>query len=105
MGQNKPSLHDEFGKVAVLMGGWAAEREVSLNSGKAVLAGLLEKGVNAYPVDASRDVLDVLRAEKFDLVFNFARKRWGRWGVTRSLGYPPDSLHRMWSDGIGYQHG
>lgn len=74
------ALHNEFGKVAVLMGGWAAEREVSLNSGKAVLQGLLEKGVDAHGVDAGRDVLDVLRDEKFDLVFNILHGRGGEDG-------------------------
>jgi D-alanine-D-alanine ligase len=52
------------------MGGWAAEREVSLKSGKAVLDGLLEKGVDAHALDVGRDVLDILREQKFDRVFN-----------------------------------
>ena len=52
----------EFGRVAVLMGGWAAEREVSLVSGKAVLDGLQRRGVDANGIDAGRDVLDVLAA-------------------------------------------
>ncbi|HIP81849.1 MAG TPA: D-alanine--D-alanine ligase [Leucothrix mucor] len=69
-----------FGKVAVLMGGWAAERDVSLKSGEAVLQGLLEQGVNAHKVDADRDVLDVLRAEKFDRVFNILHGRGGEDG-------------------------
>lgn len=38
-------------KIAVLLGGTSAEREVSLNSGAAVLAGLREGGIDAYPVD------------------------------------------------------
>ena len=38
-------------KIAVLFGGTSAEREVSLNSGAAVLAGLREGGVDAHPVD------------------------------------------------------
>ena len=42
-------------KIAVLFGGTSAEREVSLNSGSAVLAGLREAGVDAHPVDP-RDV-------------------------------------------------
>lgn len=42
-------------KIAVLFGGTSAEREVSLNSGAAVLAGLREGGVDAHPVDP-RDV-------------------------------------------------
>ena len=42
-------------KIAVLFGGTSAEREVSLNSGAAVLAGLREGGVNAHPVDPHID--------------------------------------------------
>ena len=42
---------NRFGKVAVLMGGTSAEREVSLNSGRAVLDGLLRQGVDAHAVD------------------------------------------------------
>ncbi len=70
----------QFGKVAVLMGGWAAEREVSLNSGKAVLEGLLEKGIDAHGVDAGRDVLEVLKNEKYDRVFNILHGRGGEDG-------------------------
>ncbi len=55
----------DFGRVAVLMGGWAAEREVSLVSGKAVLDGLQRRGVDAHGIDAGRDVLDVLAAGRF----------------------------------------
>ena len=80
MNDQDTSLHEKFGKVAVLMGGWAAEREVSLKSGHAVLQGLLEKGVDAHPVDAGRDVLDVLRNEQFDVVFNILHGRGGEDG-------------------------
>ena len=48
----------EFGKVAVLLGGRSAEREISLKSGAAVLAALRGQGVDAHGVDAGRDVLD-----------------------------------------------
>jgi len=70
----------QFGKVAVLLGGWAAERDVSLKSGEAVLQGLLEKGVDAHAIDAGRDVLDVLREQKFDCVFNMLHGRGGEDG-------------------------
>lgn len=73
-------MSQKFGKVAVLMGGWGAEREVSLNSGAAVLQGLLEKGIDAHKLDAGRDVLDVLREEKFDRVFNILHGRGGEDG-------------------------
>ena len=41
----------DFGKVAVLLGGHSAEREVSLRSGKAVLNALLRQGVDAFAID------------------------------------------------------
>ena len=42
------------------MGGWAAEREVSLVSGQAVLDGLKRRGVDAHGIDVGKDILDVL---------------------------------------------
>ncbi len=50
-----------FGKVAVLMGGRSAEREISLRSGKAVLDSLLRSGVNATGVDTGEDVIAALQ--------------------------------------------
>lgn len=58
-----------FGKVAVLMGGWSAEREISLKSGKAVLAALQRRGVNAHGIDAGRDVLQVLAQGSYARAF------------------------------------
>ncbi len=74
------NLNQDFGKVAVLMGGWAAERSISLKSGHAVLDGLLEQGVDAHKVDADRNVVDVLRAENYDCVFNILHGRGGEDG-------------------------
>lgn len=58
-----------FGKVAVLMGGWGAEREVSLKSGTAVLAALKRRGVDAHGIDAGRDVVAVLQRGEFQRAF------------------------------------
>jgi D-alanine-D-alanine ligase len=59
----------EFGKVAVLMGGPSAEREISLLSGNAVLAALRGRGVDAHAFDpAERDLWD-LRREGFERAF------------------------------------
>ena len=59
-----------FSKVAVLMGGWSAERPVSLQSGQAVLDGLKRCGVNAWGVDVQKaTVLDTLRRGSFDRAF------------------------------------
>ena len=82
----------DFGKVAVLMGGWAAEREVSLVSGAAVLAGLQRSGIDAHGIDVGRDIVDVLQAGKFDRVFNVVHGRGGEDGVIQGalevLGLP-----------------
>ena len=51
--------HD-FGKVAVLLGGRSAEREISLESGKAVLDALRRCGVDAHPFDPSEQHMDAL---------------------------------------------
>ena len=74
------NLNQDFGKVAVLMGGWAAERSISLKSGHAVLEGLLEQGVDAHKVDADRYVIDVLLQGKYDCVFNMLHGRGGEDG-------------------------
>ena len=65
--QQKPS--DRFGKVAVVMGGWSAERDVSLMSGQCVLDGLLAAGVDAHAVDASTNLVAELSAREFDRAF------------------------------------
>lgn len=60
----------EFGKVGVLMGGESSEREVSLNSGRAVLEALVKAGVDAHGVDVRHStLLTVLQQQNFDVVF------------------------------------
>ena len=56
----------EFGKVAVLMGGASAEREISLLSGRAVHEALLARGIDAHAVDTAHDLIPTLEREKFD---------------------------------------
>ncbi|MCG8123491.1 MAG: D-alanine--D-alanine ligase, partial [Candidatus Thiodiazotropha taylori] len=51
---------DSFGKVAVLMGGRSAEREISLKSGDAVLSALLRSGVDAVGIDTGDGVFNQL---------------------------------------------
>ena len=70
----------DFGKVAVVMGGFAAEREVSLISGKAVLEGLHSKGIDAHAIDLDRDVVSTLKQGGFDRVFNVVHGRGGEDG-------------------------
>ncbi len=74
-----------FGKVAVLMGGWSAEREISLLSGRAVLQSLQGQGVDAHAVDVTHDVARVLLDEKFDRAFIVLHGRGGEDGSMQGL--------------------
>lgn len=72
-------------KIAVLLGGTSAEREVSLQSGAAVLAGLREAGVDAHPVD-TRDVsVTTLKVQGFDKVFIALHGRGGEDGTLQGM--------------------
>lgn len=68
----------KFGKVAVVCGGFSAEREVSLASGKAVLDALLSKGVDAHHFDPKERELGELKG--FDRVFNVLHGTFGEDG-------------------------
>ena len=72
-------------KIAVLSGGNSAEREVSLNSGAAVLAGLREGGVNAHIVDPKEVDVTQLKAMGFDKVFIALHGRGGEDGTLQGL--------------------
>jgi len=82
----------DFGKVAVLLGGKSAEREVSLNSGRMVLAALRAKGVDAHPFDPGERGLEQLIAARFDRVFIALHGRYGEDGTIQGalelLGLP-----------------
>ncbi len=69
-----------FGKVAVVMGGWSAEREVSLMSGQQVFEALVSAGVDAHAVDAGRDVASVLASGGFSRAFLILHGRGGEDG-------------------------
>jgi D-alanine-D-alanine ligase len=58
-----------LGRVAVVYGGWSAERAVSLKSGAAVRAGIQRAGVDAIGIDAGRDILSRLAEGGYDRVF------------------------------------
>jgi D-alanine-D-alanine ligase len=72
-----------LGKVAVLMGGPSAEREISLISGKAVLEALRSKGVDAHAFDpAERELFD-LKREGFHRAFIALHGRFGEDGTVQ----------------------
>lgn len=73
------------GRIAVLMGGKSAEREISLLSGNAVLNGLQRKGVNAFAIDVGNDPVGQLSGEKIDKVFNMLHGRGGEDGTLQGL--------------------
>lgn len=82
----------DFGKVAVLLGGKSAEREVSLKSGTMVLAALRSRGVDAHPFDPAERGLDALMDERFHRVFIVLHGRFGEDGTLQGalewLGIP-----------------
>jgi D-alanine-D-alanine ligase len=71
--------------VAVLMGGWSAEREISLRSGKACGDALAAKGYRVTPVDVGRDVAEVLARLAPDVAFNVLHGRPGEDGTIQGI--------------------
>ena len=78
------SLKDaNFGKVAVLLGGRSAEREISLMSGQGVLQALRSRGVDAHAFDPAEREIGELKAEKFDRCFIALHGRFGEDGTVQ----------------------
>ena len=71
--------------VAVLMGGWSAEREISLRSGKACADALERSGYQVSRIDVDRDVAAPLRARKPDVALNVLHGRPGEDGTLQGL--------------------
>lgn len=75
-------------KVAVLMGGFSVEREVSLSSAQGVLKALHELGHEPIPIDVTRDMkvfIENLETHKPDVVLNILHGRWGEDGCIQGL--------------------
>jgi D-alanine-D-alanine ligase len=83
---------NRFGKVAVLMGGPSAEREISLKSGTMVLEALCRRGVDAHAFDPRDRGIEQLIAQKFDRAFIALHGRFGEDGTVQGtleyLGIP-----------------
>ncbi|NWG71776.1 MAG: D-alanine--D-alanine ligase [Parvularculaceae bacterium] len=75
----------KYKRVAVLKGGWSAEREVSLNSGAACAKALRAKGYEVAEIDAERDIAKRLAELKPDAVFNALHGQWGEDGCVQGL--------------------
>ena len=89
IGQAPPRTQDH---VAVLMGGWSAEREISFKSGAAVAAALQGEGYRVTKIDIGRDIAAKLAKLKPDVCFNALHGRYGEdgcvQGVLECLGLP-----------------
>ncbi|MGO3295339.1 MAG: D-alanine--D-alanine ligase, partial [Marinobacter sp.] len=83
--QAEPKMVRALGRVAVFMGGDSAEREVSLNSGKAVLAALVSAGVDAFAVDVQGCLLKAVEKPEFDRVFIALHGRGGEDGTLQAI--------------------
>ena len=71
--------------VAVLMGGWSAEREVSLRSGRACAEALEKKGYRVTKIDVGRDIATVLQTLKPDVALNLLHGRPGEDGTLQGI--------------------
>ncbi len=71
--------------IAVLLGGWNSEREVSLRSGEAVYEALIRLGYQATKIDFSRKIFDQLKEIKPDIVFNALHGQFGEDGRIQSV--------------------
>ena len=82
----------KLGKVAVLMGGNSAEREISLMSGQGVLDALRSRGVDAHPFDPAQREISELRRDGFTCCFIALHGRYGEDGTVQGalelLGIP-----------------
>jgi D-alanine-D-alanine ligase len=85
-------MNPRFGKVAVLLGGRSAEREISLLSGNAVLAALQSRGVDAHGFDPAERPLEELKRDQFERCFIALHGRYGEDGTVQGalelLGVP-----------------
>ena len=72
--------------VAVLMGGWSAERTVSLSSGEACSKALRQAGFNVVPIDVTRErIVSILQDLKPDVAFNALHGKWGEDGCAAAV--------------------
>ncbi|MCV6587225.1 MAG: D-alanine--D-alanine ligase [Marinibacterium sp.] len=72
-------------RIAVVMGGPSAEREVSLSTGRECASALRGEGFETVEIDAGPDLVDRLRDAAPDVVFNALHGRWGEDGCVQGL--------------------
>lgn len=72
-------------RIAVLMGGWASERPVSLVSGAECAKAIRELGAEVVEIDVNRDIANQLKAANPDIAFNALHGQWGEDGRIQSV--------------------
>ena len=85
MSEPGKTIERKFSHVAVLMGGWSAERDISIKSGRASAEALRAAGYNVTEVDVDRDVARVLGKLRPDVCFNALHGRWGEDGCVQGI--------------------
>lgn len=82
----KEKLRPEQTTVAVLMGGWSAERDVSLSSGEACYGALRKAGFDAIMIDVKRETIhSILMDMKPHVIFNALHGKWGEDGTASAM--------------------
>ncbi|TMJ40832.1 MAG: D-alanine--D-alanine ligase [Alphaproteobacteria bacterium] len=80
-----PERDPSFTQVAVLMGGWSAERDVSLSTGEACADALRRAGFKVTPIDVKRNIPQVLADLRPDVAFNALHGKWGEDGCMAAI--------------------
>ncbi len=80
-----PMRDPNFTHVAVLMGGWSAEREVSLSTGEGCADALRRAGFQVTPIDVKRNIAEVLADLRPDVAFNALHGKWGEDGCMAAI--------------------
>ena len=84
-GKGSSPAEQKYHHIAMLMGGWSAERDVSLNSGNACADALEAQGYRVTRVDVDRNLATTLEQLKPDACFNALHGRWGEDGCVQGL--------------------
>lgn len=80
-----PVRDPSYTHVAVLMGGWSAEREVSLSTGEGCADALRRAGFQVTPIDVKRNIAEVLADLRPDVAFNALHGKWGEDGCMAAI--------------------
>ena len=78
-------IKTDYGKVAVMMGGISAERDISLQSGQAVYDALQRQKIDVHIIDPQKNVMTQLEKDKFDRVFIALHGRGGEDGLMQGM--------------------